>query len=181
MRLFALTYITRWFSFATQSYMLAVEKSLPAALISVSTALVFPMILIASCGTSPDGLWLNFALTALLAAVLSGVLLFLLRRQPVAAGRRTRTARRAFGSAGGRRLDVTECDGMRRRSGANRGAKYVGSLKKYKRTDDSVLFFCPVPFPVCDYTRIFRKKHKNIRKTGKKFCDLYGFIARNML
>ena len=27
------------------------------------------------------GLWLNFALTALLAAVLSGVLLFLLRRQ----------------------------------------------------------------------------------------------------
>lgn len=82
MRLFALTYITRWFSFATQSYMLAVEKSLPAALISVSTALVFPMILIGILwNLRLTGLWLNFALTALLAAVLSGVLLFLLRRQ----------------------------------------------------------------------------------------------------
>ncbi len=82
MRLFALTYITRWFSFATQSYMLAVEKSLPAALISVSTALVFPMILIGVLWKLRlTGLWLNFALTAALAAILSGVLLFLLRRQ----------------------------------------------------------------------------------------------------
>ena len=82
MRLFALTYITRWFSFATQSYMLAVEKSLPATLISFSTALVFPMILIGILwNLRLTGLWLNFALTALLAAVLSGVLLFLLRRQ----------------------------------------------------------------------------------------------------
>ncbi len=80
-RLFALTYLTRWFSFATQSYMLAVEKALPAALISVSTAFVFPVAWIGILWKLRlTGLWLNFALTALLAAILSGILLFLLRK-----------------------------------------------------------------------------------------------------
>ncbi len=46
LRLFSLTYVTRWFSFATQSYMLAIEKPLPASLISVSTALLFPVVLV---------------------------------------------------------------------------------------------------------------------------------------
>lgn len=75
-RLFSLTYITRWFSFATQSYMLAVEKPLPASVISVSTALIFPVILIAVLWPlGLTGIWLNFAGTALLAAVLSVVIL----------------------------------------------------------------------------------------------------------
>ena len=44
LRLFSLTYATRWFSFATQSYMLAIEKPLAASAISVSFALVlFPL------------------------------------------------------------------------------------------------------------------------------------------
>ena len=43
LRIFALTYLTRWFSFAAQSYMLAVEKPLPASAISVCTASVFPV------------------------------------------------------------------------------------------------------------------------------------------
>ncbi len=76
LRLFALTYVTRWFSFATQSYMLAVEKPLPAALISVSTAMVFPLALLAALWPlGLTGIWMNFAVTALLAAVLAaGVL-----------------------------------------------------------------------------------------------------------
>ena len=41
--LFSITYVTRWFSFAAQSYMLAVEKPVAASLISVSTALFFPV------------------------------------------------------------------------------------------------------------------------------------------
>ena len=76
LRLFALTYLTRWFSFATQSYMLAVEKALPASIISVSTALVFPAALLALL--SPfglDGLWVNFPATSALAAVLALVIL----------------------------------------------------------------------------------------------------------
>lgn len=82
LRLFSLTYITRWFSFATQSYMLAIEKPLPASLISVSTALVFPVILIAALWSlGLTGIWLNFAGTSVLAAALSAVILFRLRRE----------------------------------------------------------------------------------------------------
>ena len=76
LQLFALTYITRWFSFATQSYMLAIEKPLPASLISVSTALVFPVLLVALLWPlGLTGIWLNFAGTSVLAAVMAGVIL----------------------------------------------------------------------------------------------------------
>ena len=82
LRLFSLTYITRWFSFATQSYMLAIEKTLPASLISVSTALVFPVILlVVSLPLGLTGIWLNFAGTSLLAAVMSAVILIRLRHE----------------------------------------------------------------------------------------------------
>ncbi len=76
LRLFSLTYITRWFTFATQSYMLAIEKAMPASLISVSTALVIPVILIGvlwSLGLT--GIWLNFAATSLLTGVMSAIIL----------------------------------------------------------------------------------------------------------
>lgn len=80
--LFGFTYITRWFSFATQSYMLAVEKPFPASLISVSTALIFPVILIFALQPfGLTGIWFNFAGTSVLAAILSAVILIVLRRQ----------------------------------------------------------------------------------------------------
>lgn len=77
LRLFAFTYVTRWFSFAAQSYMLAVEKPLQASIISVCTALVFPVLLIAALWPlGLQGLWLNFAGTSVLAGILSlGILL----------------------------------------------------------------------------------------------------------
>ena len=82
LRLFSLTYVTRWFSFATQSYMLAIEKPLPASLISVSTALVFPVILIGVLWPMGlNGIWLNFAGTSVLAAILSWIILKKLRRE----------------------------------------------------------------------------------------------------
>ena len=81
LRLFSLTYLTRWFSFATQSYMLAIEKPLPASLISVSTALIFPVVLIAVLWPlGLTGIWLNFAGTSLLAALLAGGSLLRCRR-----------------------------------------------------------------------------------------------------
>ncbi|MFQ7103455.1 MAG: MATE family efflux transporter [Anaerovoracaceae bacterium] len=80
--LFSITYVTRWFSFAAQSYMLAVEKPVAASLISVSTALLFPVILIGALWPlGLTGIWLNFPATALLAAVLSLVILLKLRRE----------------------------------------------------------------------------------------------------
>lgn len=81
LRLFSLTYVTRWFSFAAQSYMLAIEKPLLASLISVSTALLFPVILVGALWPlGLTGIWLNFAGTAVLAAILSAVILLKLRR-----------------------------------------------------------------------------------------------------
>ena len=76
LRLFAFTYVTRWYSFASQSYMLAVEKPLAASMISVATALIFPLVLIALLWPlGLTGIWLNFPATALLAAVLAFIIL----------------------------------------------------------------------------------------------------------
>ena len=75
-RLFSATYLTRWFSFAAQSYMLAVEKPVSASIISVSTALLFPVLLILILWPlGLTGIWLNFAGTAVLAAILAAFLL----------------------------------------------------------------------------------------------------------
>ena len=75
-QLFAFTYVTRWFSFACQSFMTALERAGEASLISISTALIFPVLLLAAL--SPFGLtgiWLNFAGSSLLAGILAGLLL----------------------------------------------------------------------------------------------------------
>lgn len=72
MQLFSLTYLTRWFSFATQSYMSAVEKPVPAMIISVCTAVVFPLLIIAVLWPMGlNGLWLNVPATSLLTAILA--------------------------------------------------------------------------------------------------------------
>lgn len=72
LRLFALTYTTRWLSFATQSFMSAVEQPVSAALISLSVALVFPVLAILLLWPMGlYGLWLNFPFSAFLAAILS--------------------------------------------------------------------------------------------------------------
>lgn len=78
---FSFTYITRWLSFSTQSFMLAIEKSLYATVISISMAFVFPMLLILSLGwMGLDGIWLNFPLTSLLGAILSMMILVHVRK-----------------------------------------------------------------------------------------------------
>ena len=74
--LFGLTYITRWFSFATQSFMAAIEKPGAASAISVATALIFPLIFIGVLWPLDlTGLWLNMPATALAAGVLSLIIL----------------------------------------------------------------------------------------------------------
>lgn len=74
--LFTITYLFRWLAFATQSYMNAIAKPLPASLISVSAALVFPLVLLVVLHPlGLTGIWLNFPGTAVLCALLSaGVL-----------------------------------------------------------------------------------------------------------
>ena len=79
--IFAFTYLTRWISFSTQSFMLALEKSLYATIISISMAFIFPMILLLSLEwMGLDGIWLNFPLTSFLGAILSTVILLRVRK-----------------------------------------------------------------------------------------------------
>lgn len=79
--IFSFTYLTRWISFSTQSFMLALEKSLYATIISISMAFIFPMILLFSLEwMGLDGIWLNFPLTSLLGAILSAVILLRVRK-----------------------------------------------------------------------------------------------------
>ena len=82
LRLFCLTYLTRWISFATQSFMSAVEKPVQASLLSISTALVFPVLLIAALWPfGLSGLWFNMSGTALLAAAVAVLVLLDFRRR----------------------------------------------------------------------------------------------------
>ena len=82
LRLFSLTFLTRWFSFASQSWMLAIEKPIPATAISLSTAFVCPVLLVAALWPlGLTGLWLNFAGTSLLVAALSVMILLRFRAQ----------------------------------------------------------------------------------------------------
>lgn len=82
MQIFSFSFMTRWFSFAVQSYMTAVSKSTYAAALSLSTAFVFPLILLAVLWPlGLTGIWLNFPLTYLLAGILAGVFLLRFSRQ----------------------------------------------------------------------------------------------------
>ena len=101
LKLFSLTYITRWYSFAVQSYMLAVEKPGSASSIYVSTALVCPLLLLAALyPLGLTGIWLNFALTAVLAGILAIIVM----------ARFSRKLRAGIPSHAGHDLDVSEMD-----------------------------------------------------------------------
>lgn len=74
--IFAVAYLARWVSLATESYMTAVGKYLQASVISVVTAFAAPaLILIVLFPLGLDGLWLNYPLTAIVCAVLSVVII----------------------------------------------------------------------------------------------------------
>lgn len=75
-RLFCFAYLFRWVSIATQSFLSAIEKPVQATIVSVSVALVFPVLILgAFWGFGLNGIWLNFPGTAVLSAILSAVLL----------------------------------------------------------------------------------------------------------
>jgi putative MATE family efflux protein len=82
LQLFSLTYLTRGVSMASLSFILAIEKPLPATIISVCTAVVFPLGVVFSLSQLElTGLWLNLPITSFLAALLSAGILFSLRHQ----------------------------------------------------------------------------------------------------
>lgn len=81
-RLFCFAYVFRWFGVATQSFLSAIEKPISATLMSVSTALVFPLLMLALLwGLGLDGIWLNFVGVTALAALLGAVLMARVSRE----------------------------------------------------------------------------------------------------
>ncbi|MEE0969746.1 MAG: MATE family efflux transporter [Clostridia bacterium] len=76
LRLFCTAYLFRWFGFAVQGFYSAVEKPVPASVLSVCSAMIFPIAFIFALDTlGLDGLWLNMSATSLCVAVLAAVML----------------------------------------------------------------------------------------------------------
>ena len=82
MRLFSLTFLTRWFGFAAQSYLTAINKSFFASVLSTANALILPMIFLGILWPLQlTGIWLNFALTAAAVAIAAAVILIAQRKK----------------------------------------------------------------------------------------------------
>ena len=74
-RLFCFAYLFRWFVVTTQGFLSAIEKPLLATVMSVSVALVFPILMLGALWTyGLDGIWFNFVGVNALAALLGIVL-----------------------------------------------------------------------------------------------------------
>lgn len=81
LKLFSITYLTKWFGFSIQSFMVAIGKSIQAAMLSIANALIFPMILLLVLWPMGlNGIWLNTPITSLLVSALAGVFLYRLKR-----------------------------------------------------------------------------------------------------
>ena len=81
-RIFGFAYLFRWFVVTTQSFLSAIEKPIMATMMSVATALVFPVIIIGALWKfGLDGIWVNFVGVNLLSAVLGMILLLRVIRE----------------------------------------------------------------------------------------------------
>ena len=75
-RIFCFAYVFRWLVVMTQSFLSAVQKPAQATIMSVGTALVFPVFLLGALWKlGLDGIWFNFVGVNILAAILSVILL----------------------------------------------------------------------------------------------------------
>ena len=76
-RLFCFAYLFRWFGVTTQGFFSAIEKPVIATIMSVSTAFVFPVVLLFALRSfGLDGIWFNFVGVNILTALLGLFLLF---------------------------------------------------------------------------------------------------------
>lgn len=76
LRIFSIAYTLRWFVMFTQSFLSAIEKPVHATILSVSVALVFPIIVLGVLwNMGLDGVWLNMFGTCIPAVILGVILL----------------------------------------------------------------------------------------------------------
>lgn len=82
LRLFSFTYLFKWMGHSVQSFLMALERPMPATIISLSSAFVFPFILISTLlPLELDGLWLNYTVTSFLTAILSIVIILKIKKK----------------------------------------------------------------------------------------------------
>ncbi len=80
-RIFCFAYLFRWMGVTTQSFFSAIEKPARATVMSVATAVVFPVLLLGALWHfGLDGIWFNWVGTSFLAAILALVLLLFMLR-----------------------------------------------------------------------------------------------------
>ena len=76
LRLFSVEFFFWWFGYSTQSFYNAIEKPKNAAILTLSTAIVFPLIMVAVLWPlGLDGLWLNQAATYVPVGIIAFVML----------------------------------------------------------------------------------------------------------
>lgn len=81
-RLFCFAYLFRWFVVTTQGFLSAIEKPVFATILSVATALAFPVIILGALWElGLDGIWMNFIGVNFLSVVLSVFLLLRIRKE----------------------------------------------------------------------------------------------------
>lgn len=81
-RMFCWAYLFRWFTVTAQGYLSAIQKPGQATLMSVSFAMVFPVLLLGALWPlGLNGIWLNFPGTNLLVAVVGAVLMLCLSKE----------------------------------------------------------------------------------------------------
>ena len=81
-RLFSFAYLFRWFVMTTQGFLSAVEKPALATVMSVSVALLFPLLMLGALWMLDlDGIWLNFVGANILATILGIFLLSIVFRE----------------------------------------------------------------------------------------------------
>ncbi len=89
LRIFAVAFLFRWFGFAVQGFYSAIEKPLCASILSVCSALIFPILfLFTLTPLGLDGLWWNTAATSLCVALLALVLLLFTQKRMAKNGQR---------------------------------------------------------------------------------------------
>ena len=76
LRLFSVEFFFWWFGFAAQSFFNAIQKPKNAAILTVSTAIVFPLLMVVLLWPlGLDGLWLNQAATYIPVGIIAFVML----------------------------------------------------------------------------------------------------------
>ena len=81
-RIFCFAYLFRWFAVTTQGFLSAIEKPIPATVMSVGMALVFPVFILGALWHfGLDGIWVNFVGVNLLASILGIILLLMVGKE----------------------------------------------------------------------------------------------------